>query len=85
LQLRPVGLVERALNDGVALRSSVDQQRIVDGVGGDPHARQQPARRAAAGLIGEGAAQRGGANPAVLVGVGGFGGDGGRRGWFFAG
>ena len=49
LQLRPVELIQRLLDDAVIFLVGIDQQRVVGGVGGDPHARQdgRPAGAAA--------------------------------------
>ena len=41
LQLRAVQLAQRSLDDPVAFLIGIDQQRVVDGVGCDPHSRQQ--------------------------------------------
>ena len=40
LQLRPVELAQRLLDEAVVLLVGVDQQRVVDGVGGDAHVGQ---------------------------------------------
>ena len=48
LQLRPVELVQRLLDDAVVLLIGIDQQRVVGSVRSDPHARQdgRPTRAA---------------------------------------
>src|SRR5436309_527326 len=48
LQLRPVELFQRLLDDPIAFLIGVDQQRVVDRVGGDAHARQNAATTTAA-------------------------------------
>ena len=42
LQLRPVELAQRLLDEPVVFLVGVDQQRVVDRIGGDAHALQQP-------------------------------------------
>ena len=48
LQLRPVELAQRLLDEPVVFLVGVDQQRVVDRVGGDAHARQDRAALVAA-------------------------------------